>query len=197
LGRLLVELSGKSRQAPLLNYIIAEKDKYHWAGIAVFKRDKMIGLLENLDEISVLLQTRFGYKGRTIMAACGEDPAHMVSFMPASFGKEIKVTEKPQIQVNINVKGKIYEKNCSFNLRDERNLALLEKKIAATYKAAAERLIRRAQREWKWDIFHFGDYVRAYHPMIWNRGDWWQSFPKIPIKIDYQVEINRIGMQSH
>ncbi len=197
LGRLFVELSSKSRQAPLLNYIIAEKDKYHWEGIAVFKRGKMIGLLKDLEEINVLLQTRFGYKGRLVMAQCGEDHTNNISFLPSSFSREIKVTERPEIQVNVHVKGKIYEKNCSLNLRDEKNLSLIEKKIAATYKEAAERLVRRAQQEWKWDIFHFGDHVRAYHPTIWNRDNWWQSFPNIPIKIDYQVKINRIGMQSY
>ncbi|SFJ61831.1 Ger(x)C family spore germination protein [Thermoflavimicrobium dichotomicum] len=195
LGKLFVELSSPARQAPIVNYIRAEKDKYEWLGVAIFKKDKMVGTLEDKAELSVLLHLREQKKGRIITTTCPDRKEEIV-FMPHDVKRTITVTDQPQVRANIEIRGEIIEKGCALGFDQKKAFNAIEKQLEAAYEKKAKHLMDRAQKEWKLDIFHFGDWVRAFRPELWKRIDWHHTFPSIPIQVNYKVMVKQIGIES-
>jgi spore germination protein KC len=187
LGNLFTNLSNPSLEAPLLHYVEARKEGYSWLGMAVFHRDKMVGVIDK-DETSVLQHLREQKGGWMIDVPCGKESGVFV-FQPRTVKRKIHLTKQSVIQVQVKVKGKIMDKSCKLNLDDPKMLRVASQLVADKYERQARKLIQRAQTELKTDIFHFGHYLHAYYPQRWKGEKWEKEFAQIPIEVSYQVVI--------
>ncbi|RAL26121.1 Ger(x)C family spore germination protein [Thermoflavimicrobium daqui] len=192
LGKVYVELSTPSRQVPIINYFTPMKDKFEWSGLAVFDRDKMIGKIEAAEDINALLHMRYEKKGGYSSVSCPKEKG-VIIFQPEKITRDVKISNRPEVQVNIEIWGIVVEKKCFYNLSGNQSLSALENYLKRDYEKNANRLIDLAQKKWKVDIFHFSEFARAYHPGLWKKVHWEKSFPQIPVRVHYKVKVRGVG----
>lgn len=188
---LFVSLSTPTRETPILNYIGWEEGQYRWLGFAVFNKDRMIGTLSPNETIP-LLHIREQKVGQRVLVKCPEGNGDF-QFYPLNVQRKIRVTKGPQLQVRVEVEGRLSEKTCDVQGKKNQQNQSFEQQIQQLYEQQAKRLITKAQKEWKLDIFEFGYYVHAYHHPIYQSVDWRKRFSEIPIDVSYRVYVRREG----
>lgn len=191
LNDLLITLSTPSREVPILNYFGLEDGQYKWLGFAVFKGDKMRGVLTP-DETVPLLHIREKYRGKKILTPCPKGVGS-IQFMPLKLKQKVRVNPGPSLHIDIEIEGNISEKTCSQVVKWQKREEIVAKKIENTYQQLANRLVHKAQKEWKLDIFNLGDFVRAFYPSVYKQVNWKKDFPNIPIDVSYRVYVRRSG----
>nr|WP_258567774.1 Ger(x)C family spore germination protein [Paenactinomyces guangxiensis] len=194
LGDLFKNISNPFMGASLINYITPTGNGYKWDGLAVFDRDRMVGKLEKI-ETTPVVQIREQKKGWLVKASCPDRRGNVI-FRPTRVKKNFQFSKRPSIDINITVEGTIIERTCSLNLSDPKVMSQVEKQLAQVYRENADSLVKKAQKQLKVDIFHFGKYIHAYYPEVWERREWRKQFPETPIRFNYRVKVRRIGMEA-
>jgi spore germination protein KC len=163
-------------------------------GVAVFKKDKMLGWLspeESRGVSWILNQTK-----NTVVTVT--DPEHgnkSVSVETGSVKAKIKtqvINGMPGISVNVSGKGDIVEEDGSTNQGmsevKEHVAELLNKKIEDEIKHSLEII----QKEYMVDCLGFAAIVHAQNDVEWESGlkDKWQViFPQIPVTVSVDINI--------
>ncbi len=195
LGEVSENLSDPVRQSPVLNAFTVTEKRFIWEGIAVFKHDRMIGLVRR-SFVSPLLQIRRQMIGWPVTVSCPKNQGRIV-FVPRNVERIIDVSEKPQIDVTVKVEGEVSLKECaSFQMNEQGQYQKVNQLIKKEYEQSAKALLVQAQKEYKTDIFTFGKHINAYYPKLFKRIDWVQNSPRVPVNIQYEVEVRRIGLES-
>ncbi len=59
-----------------------------------------------------------------------------------------------------------------------------------------ESTVNKIQKEFETDVIGISEFLRKYHPDLWNevRGNWEEIFPNIDIDVSFDVEIRRTGL---
>jgi Ger(x)C family germination protein len=195
LGMLLSDISSRSRQAPVLNYVEANKNAYRWIGLALFKRDRLIDIVSDESEATPVLQLRENLQGMVASVPCPDGKQNIV-FRPLKAKREISVNKNNELNVTVKVRGILMENPCQVDFSQADRLNQFKKRIEDKYRIDAMRMIRRAQKEWKTDVFEFGREVYAYYPSVWKREYWQKQFSNMNISLHYEVEIESIGVSS-
>lgn len=193
LGDVLVDMATPWREAPLFHYISADKDQFTWLGMAVFKRDKMVGVIKG-QEVNTLIHIRDGKRGNGMIAPCQGNG--YVVFRPKKIERKIVVNKEPAIHVYIRLKGDIEEKTCNLNAIKEKDYEKLNKMIVSHYEKVAKTAIEKAKNTIGVDYFHFEDYLHAFYTSDWKKLDWNKDFKRIPIYVHYSVKVERIGTEA-
>lgn len=194
LGDFFINISNDYMEVPLLNYIKPMKNTFMWSGVAVFNKDRMIGLL-NKEETSVLVQLREQKNGWSMEVPCPVGEGKMV-FRPTGVKRKFTISKEHSVEIDINVDGELAEKSCGFKMSDSRSVTLVEREVAKGYEREAKALIAKAQNDFKLDIFLIGRYVHAYHPAIWERRDWQAQFRDMPVRVKYNIKLERMGLEA-
>lgn len=191
LNDVLISLSTPTRQVPVLNYVGLAQGQYKWLGLAVFRKDRMIGTLTPNESIP-LLHIREQKRGQLLLTSCPKGEGY-VQFFPLNLRRTIRVNSKPSLHIQIELEGRVLEKTCKYIGDKIKQTEKIEKQVEKTYEQMAKRLITKSQNEWNLDIFQLGHYVNAYHHAIYKKSNWTQMFSQIPIDVSYHVYIRREG----
>jgi spore germination protein KC len=194
LGEVLIELSNPQKKNPLINMFKAEKDQYNWKGLAVFRGDRMVGLLDKR-LINPVMHIRRHRSGWDLIIPCGKQKG-TVFFHPVRSKREITVNNQ-KVYVNVKVEGEISEKNCPIEIKNMATYQQLNKMIAKEYNDIAKELIKRSQEQFRVDVLNIGNYVHAFYPKIYEKMQWRSKYSKVPIQIHYTVNVRRIGLESN
>ncbi|MDB5083551.1 MAG: hypothetical protein JWN30_437 [Bacilli bacterium] len=165
-------------------------------GLAVFKRDKLVGSLE-------------GNQARGILLATNKAETPIVTFrVPQTNGRvsilcrNYKVDLQPTIQNNkinltINFKADVYV------LANESNAALgtgdiiqkIEQAAASEVEKEIQDGVRTLQQKYHSDALGIGDTLYRHNPKVWNRykDNWDTLYPKIPVKVNALIHIEQTG----
>jgi len=179
---------------PYLNYIQAEKDTVRWLGLALFKKDKMVGTL-NTQESAILLQARESKSGDPVSVSCPDRKGEIV-FQPDRVKTKYqinKMNNNVRIQVRMRVDGKITEKTCPIDLSQNGTIEKMEKSLGGWYERMGNSVLRKIQKDLKTDVLGLGNKIHAFHPTIWKSLNWKKQYPNAQIDLNYQVEIRRVG----
>lgn len=197
LGQVFINLSNRAKQ-PVLNYMEISPKKIKWLGLALFKEDRMVGHLSREGSQS-LLRIRDKELGETANIPCGNRQGRLV-FQPKEMDRKIRVKQRegrlPEIEVHIKMKGGIVERTCDLDLSQPGIYKKMNRWVASRYEWTSKKTIRKVQKELKTDVFQFGNQIRSFHPDLWRKLDWDQVFPEVPIRVTYEVNVRRIGLES-
>lgn len=168
------------------------------AGLAVFRRDRMVGTLDPAETIHWLLLT--GQLNRTFLTFHDpRSPRHhvVVSLNDASRRVKAGSRSRPSLDVAVQMGGIIQEIESGKDYSTDEGRELLERHVARELQRALTRLVRRAQREFRADIFRFGD-AYATRFLFWD--DWlhynwaWRRFPEAQVRVSVRVKLVRPGV---
>ncbi|AXF56355.1 Ger(x)C family spore germination protein [Salicibibacter kimchii] len=198
----MVSSKGQDGYLPYLE--LKGEEQIQLNGIAYFKGDEMV---DNTDPIEIgAFMGIIGFEdgGYDFFAPVPDSNAHVMT-EAALRQSNIETTiadGKPQVDVTIRYEFIITEKTGSedITLDDEQVIADIEKEGRKATLQASENLIEKLQDEQS-DIFGFGEYVRAKHPIYWNREieskeKWQEEFQDLDVNVDIIYNIRRIGSST-
>ncbi len=185
---------GISPTLPVVRLIKEGKENHiQVGGTAVFKKDKMVGMLDEKDTKSFLFVIDKMNHG--LFKVKSKDLEEFVTL--EIFDSKTKVgaeLENGDIVMNINVKIKtgIAEINGISNYAEKQVLEGLRRDAGDKLKRDMEQVIEKVQKNFQSDIFYFAKYVRAHMPKYWNeiKHEWESVFSGIKTNINVEFEIN-------
>lgn len=167
-------------------------------GIAVFKKEKMVGQLDDIE-------TR-GYtwinneKGRRLLeiGPIGETNARTTTQIE---GSKTKITSqlingKPAILIKVNAKAKIYAQDGSKDLHSLDTIKDLEKMLEEEIKSEITSCLNKVLKEYKTDAFGFGEKIHRKYPKEWRKleDNWGDALPDLKVITEVNAKIKGTGM---
>lgn len=163
----------------------------HVGGTAVFKENKLQGYLNEVDSRSMLwIQDELNGGIYPVKAVGGTNVSLEIFKSKTKIKPEIKDNELI-INLSIITDVNIGEIMGHKDFISEEQRQLLEKEAESQIKKDLERLIEKAQKEFKTDFLHFGEKVKRTMPRVWKsiEKDWADIFPDIATEIEVDVRI--------
>lgn len=178
----------------------ADNERVEITGTAVFKKDKLVGWLDD-DETMSLLWLKGDIKRGIITVPGPAEPDNEVSI--AIERGSAKVTpeydgQNLRFNVMIEVEGKLLELQSPGELSKPEGVKALEGKAAAEIKRRAAGTLKKAQREYKVDIFGFGSAFHRKYKKDWQKlkDRWDEQFVQAEVNITATVNLRTIGLFS-
>lgn len=188
---------GKDIMLPLIN--IDAADNAYLDGQALFSGDKMTGKLNNEESIMMLLLTDKMTKTLKLNIQISEDnKKHEENYVTFAVRKEkrkfnindenndIKVAMDIDLQIEIREIPQEY-------LNKQTKWGYLEERIAEQLMKLAEETIATVQKA-NSDVFGIGEKVRAHYHSTWEKIEWNDVYPEIPIDVTFNIEIIQHGI---
>lgn len=165
-----------------------------YGGIAVFKKDRLIGWLTEEESIGFTNLTD-RLDSTIIEIACGKNEKMGIEVIRSKAKIKGKVKGgKPEIEVTIHSEANIADVECKVDLTKSKTLYDLEKETEQRMKQSAELAVRKAKKL-NSDIFGFGEAIHRADPHYWQHAkkDWYKQFPSLPVQIKVDVKIRQMG----
>jgi len=165
-----------------------------YGGIAVFKKDRLIGWL-NEEESKGFSDLTNRLKSTVIEIACGKNEKMGIEVIRSKTKVKGKVKDgKPEIEVTIRAEANIADVACKIDLMKSKTLYNLEKEMERRVKINAERTLSKAKKL-NSDILGFGEAIHRADPQYWQtaKKDWDKQFPSLPVHIKVDVKIRHLG----
>lgn len=161
-------------------------------GLALFKSNKLVGytkknesrginlVLNNAEEIVIKNNCKEGYI------------ATIVNRIKAK--RKVKfVNNKPFFYITITGNGDIEETNCNIDLKNDNDIKKIEKKINNSIKKLVNKGIKKS-KEYKTDVFEFGNLVYKKNPKFYKHIDDWNSyFKNVKTNVKVNIKIRNKG----
>lgn len=201
LGDFFIGLSNKAMQ-PTINHLeMGNKNDIRWEGIGVFRRDRLVGFLDDKETWTLIQITENSPGGDVLIKVDDEkDNEAYATYRPMVVDTKMKVNHtgghRIKVDIHLEVQGNIIETTYSSDFTKEGNINSMEADIEKELTKRAEKLIDKLQSKLKSDILFIGLKVKGYHYRdLWQRIDWEKEFPNAEIHVTYDVKIRRIGME--
>ncbi|WP_391209404.1 Ger(x)C family spore germination protein [Psychrobacillus sp. L4] len=164
-------------------------------GLAVFKKDKLVGWLEEKDTKSFNSVTNHINKSVSTIACPNKGKANIEIQQFNSKMKGKLENGKPEVDINILIKGNVGAIECELDLVKEETFRTLEKIFEKETKDSIEKTIKKVQKEVDADIFGFGAAIYHNDPKGWKKieNNWDEEFPDVKVNVSVKLDIKLIG----
>lgn len=188
---------GKSAITPAVQIITNDENKRILIlNTAVFKKDKLVGFLDEQD-------TKFLHyiididKGGLLVddeLTMGKDLG--LTFEVSSFGTKTKI--KPEyknnnieMNIEVNISAAIAENMYHIDLSSTDVVDEIKKEVESTIEGKLKALIKKVQIEYGSDIFGFGNRVKSDMPNVWKeiKGNWDEIFKSLKVNLNVNITI--------
>lgn len=166
-----------------------------YSGLAVFKKDKLIGWL-NEKESKGYSYIKNKVTNTVGTLSCPEGGNLAVEVMKSETEVKGKMNNgKPQIDIEIQLEENVGEVECQIDLTERKTIEELEKRAEQKVAAIMLKTIHKMQKGLKVDIFGFGEDIRRADPGAWKtlKQNWHERFRSLDINVKVDVKIRRIG----
>ncbi|WP_245552850.1 Ger(x)C family spore germination protein [Brevibacillus massiliensis] len=166
-------------------------------GSAVFKKDKLVGFLD--DKLTRgLLWLRNEIKSPTVTIAPKEAKG-FVSMMLLRSSTEIILQikdDKWRITLKVETEDDIVQNTTKLDTSNPKITGRLEKQIEEDIKNRVKMVLSQAQKKMKADIFGFGKAFHRKYPKEWDevKDRWDEVFPQVKVNIRVKVRVRRPGL---
>lgn len=167
------------------------------SGSAVFHECSLKGFLNDDETRGYLWIVNKAKIGAVVVDELdGEGNLSMETTGVESSIKPVVTKDGITMEVKLRVKGRIVENTSMEDLMDPDVIKRIEKAFAEIIVKEMKAAVKKAQKEYKADIFGFGDAIYRKEPGTWRQigKDWPEMYPDIRVKYDAQVKLVRIGV---
>ncbi len=163
-------------------------------GTAVFRGDKMVGVLDENETKLFLILKKLNQLGLWIIEPKIMEEQYKVTLEMFNCDTNISVVPTdigPKILVDIQSHTGIAEVGGTVDILEENAFKQLEKQSEMQIKQDTEDFIKRVQTEYKSDIFGFGKLIKKRMPKYWkeHKGDWNELFSSLPVEVTVDIII--------
>ncbi|MCZ2258243.1 Ger(x)C family spore germination protein [Sporosarcina sp. G11-34] len=120
-----------------------------------------------------------------------EDKSYPITVELATYKKKWDIRDS-KIDATYKMKFGV-EEFPSDHLDEDKTRKELEKFLSKELTKDFNKVIKKLQ-EAKSDVVGFGRNVRAFHPQLWNKGKWNDTFSELDINVKVEAEITRTGI---
>lgn len=177
----------------------SNKGQVQFIGTAVFKEDRMVGMLTG-DETRYLNMITGELKQSFLIIQdpkASEEPLGMTLRQARKPVIKVRFTpERPVIVINIYQEPELVGVSSGINYENTKLKPVLEKALEDIIKRRCYELVTRTQEEFRSDIFGFGRYARMNFLTVdeWKKADWEKIYPYAGLDINVHVKIRRTGL---
>ncbi|WP_017378941.1 Ger(x)C family spore germination protein [Paenisporosarcina sp. TG-14] len=196
-----IEVNGNPEQGETRNDLetIQPSALIAYSGIAVFKKDKLVGWL-NEEESKGYNFTQGKIKSTAVVFPCpsGENDITVEVFHNQADMKFKLENDQPKIDVKIALEGTVTDVECDIDLMKTETINEIEKLTEKEIKKSIAATIQTAQEKYNSDIFGFGDVINRTNPKYWGKieGDWEKVFQDLQVNIEMEAKILRVFKQK-
>ncbi|KOS63716.1 Ger(x)C family spore germination protein [Lysinibacillus agricola] len=170
-----------------------------YTGLAVFKEDKLIGLLTE-DESRSLGFIKDKIESTIEILACpkGGTLSTEITHSKTKIKGEFK-NGAPKINVVIDVNQNVGEVECNIDLTKEKSIKYVNKKTEELIKKRIEETIKTVQQNYRVDVFGFGAALHRKNPKEWKKikKEWLTIFQELPVKVEVHVNTQGLGTMEN
>lgn len=170
-----------------------------YQGIAVFKKDKLLGWL-NEEESSGYIYTQGKVKSTTVLLTCPKEDSHMTVELLRTKNntKVIMKNGNPVIKLKIKAEGVITDVQCPMDLSKPSSISQVEQLTQNKIKASILSVIKTVQTQYKSDIFGFGEEVERSYPEYWEnvKSNWEDIMSTLQVDVQVEVKIKQMFKTS-
>ncbi|AEI40620.1 Ger(x)C family spore germination protein [Paenibacillus mucilaginosus] len=169
--------------------------KIRISGLAVFKKDKLIGWLDEAESKGYVYITNKVYRTVGPMACPQGGQMNLETVRSKTVTTGRVVGGKPEITIEVHNEGNIGEVQCEVDLTKPETIDELERIASARLQEIVNNTLAAAQKKYKCDIFGFGDKIRRSDPKGWNqvKDQWDKLFPQVQVYVKADYQIRRLG----
>lgn len=188
---------------PMIPYIKKKSNNVKIAGMAMFKEDHMVGMM-NPFQVGLYMAIKGVSPGGTegFVPVKGYDNEVLVHSLNRRSKIFIRIHNgRPQATVKVHLTAEIKEtSNSKMSIGSSAKIKKIERINSHQLDQACLKFIKKMQKRGV-DIFGFGEYVRAKHPVFWNqhvqtKSNWLKMYKEMPVEIQTKVHIIRAGVQA-
>jgi spore germination protein KC len=103
---------------------------------------------------------------------------------------------KVKFKITLTGEGEVKLNNTNFDLTKPDKVEIVEQELEKYYEERISQLIKKVQKEYKTDIFGFGDTIFRKDPTQWKKikNEWGKEFSEAEITVKVELTINKIGL---
>lgn len=167
-------------------------------GAAVIKDGKMVGWLGELEAsgANIILNRVSGGSITIVDPHTGKGLISVASsYVSTERDVEIK-GGRPIFKIKVFFQGEIIEKENSYFVWNDFLLNQIERRVELEIQRRALAVVTKLQRQFKADIFEFGEMVAKKYPSYWKKaGKNWDEefFPKTELLVEVDAKVRRTG----
>lgn len=166
------------------------QDKILCEGLAAFKDDKLVGYFNGIEARAYnLIRNKIG---TAILTVPFENSTVVCEITGSSSSIKTKIDgDSAKIDIAVNATMRIIANGTPEDLSDPEKMKDVETQFNAYLLPQIADAIKKAQDEFKSDIFGFGSFVHAQHPQDWQRikEQWGSIFPKATVNISVSSKV--------
>lgn len=165
-------------------------------GSAVFSEDKMLGFLDGTETRGLNFINNDVKSGIVVSKSPDGSGDNSIEILKAKSKNDVEIDgEEAKIKVKITMDGAVDEETGKIDLKDPAVVEKVEKANSKKIREEIENVIKKAQTEYKLDIFKFGQIVHRKYPDEWKeiQDDWDEIFSRAEINVEVETNITRTG----
>jgi len=163
--------------------------------LAVFKQDKLVGWLTE-SESKGLNDITDSVKSTVTSISCPQGGKASIEIR--KFKSKIKGNVKngePQVEITIQAKGNVGAVECKIDLTKTESIDELEKIYEKEIEERIQQTIESVQKQYKTDIFGFGQAIHRSNPKTWKKikDQWSERFVDLPVDVKVDFKLRSTG----
>jgi spore germination protein KC len=178
----------------------SSKESISVKGVAIFKKDKLIGWLNEKETRGFLWLKNQMKEAVTTVEIPKDKGGGQVSSQIHNAKTSIKPKiEKKSITIKVDADAdiEIFENTSKLDLGDPKDVEYIAKLVEEDLKLRLELICKKAQGQLKTDIFGFGRVVYHHYPKEWKNTyskEWEKLFPELEVVIVPHINVSQVGL---
>lgn len=195
-------LAGEGTSLVLPSIKVAEQQTattVELAGTAIFKKDRLIGFLD-ADQSQLMLFVKNQIKGGLLLTSPDSDGRNITLEIEESTTKITPLISQnpPSVKIDIKTVCALGENQTTEKHIPTERIKDVEKSAKSGLETSVSNLIKTAQKQYKCDIFGFGNLIYQNDPQLWeqDKAKWDEIFTAMDIAVTADIKINntaRVG----
>lgn len=170
--------------------------EFKLSGAAVFRRDKLIGWLEEKETRGMLWVIGKVQSGIIIVKSPDNQNVGLeILYAGSKIKPEIR-EGKLFISIEITAQSNLGDSNSTLDLTTPAIYSRLNEQQRKVIENEVRACLEIAQKKYKIDLFGFGEAIHQNYPEDWKliKDKWDEIYPTIPVELKIKTNINRYGM---
>jgi germination protein, Ger(x)C family len=175
----------------------APKTLLHHAGIAVFKRDRLVGWLNESSSkaVNYLLNDVDSTVGNIPCPGAEGSIGYTIYGANSKYGVKLNGAGKPEFSVQMKIEANISAVQCTIDLSKASNMEEIGHALEDKFNTNLPKHVKEVQKQYGADIFGFGEELHRKYPEVWKkyRENWDETFKTSPVSVNTEVHMRRVG----
>lgn len=166
---------------------------------AIFKDDKMVGTInDKLTRGVKWIQNDIEESQVTVHTKNGNGYISMTLLRAETTLEPVIKDNKWKMIIKAHTEDDIIMNESQMNLKDPKNIIIIEKELEGKLKARLQNTLDKVQKEYRADIFGFGEAFHRKYPKQWNesKNHWDDIYPNLEVEYDIHANVLRTGAGS-